>query len=206
MGEFKTRKDLTGQKFGRLTVIKYAYTKKKAAYWLCKCDCGKEIIIMANSLLSNKTKSCGCLRKDLLKTHSLTKDRLYTTWNNIKQRCYNNKCFNYKYYGLLNITMCDEWKNDFMSFYNWAMNNGYKEDLSIDRINVNGNYEPINCRWATPKEQARNTRYNKIITYNNETHNLSEWAEIVGINPITLGTRLRRNWTIERALTTKVGE
>ena len=206
MGEFKTRIDLTGQKFGWLTVIKYAYTKKKAAYWLCKCDCGNETIITANSILSNKTKSCGCLRKDLLTKHSYSNSNLYTTWANMKQRCYNPKTPEYKYYGERNIKVCKNWLESFTNFYEWAISNGYKEDLSIDRINVNGNYEPSNCRWATPKQQARNTRYNKIITYNNETHNLSEWAEIVGINPITLGTRLRRNWTIERALTTKVGE
>ena len=120
--------------------------------------------------------------------------RIYKLWSHVKDRCYckNNK--DYKNYGARGIKVCEEWKNDFMSFYNWSMAHDYADDLTIDRIDVNGNYEPSNCRWVTPKEQARNRRNNKFITYNNETHCISEWAEKIGIPRKCLEHRIR-NWS-----------
>lgn len=130
--------------------------------------------------------------------------RLYHSWKHMKQRCYNNNDRDYKDYGARGITVCDEWKNDFMSFYDWAINNGYDDTLTIDRIDVNGNYEPNNCQWATRKQQSRNRRNIKQYTINGETHCLSEWCELLNINFDMVRARLYRGWTIIRALELEV--
>ena len=202
-------KDLTGQKFGRLTVIKIVGKDKyQNIIWLCKCDCGKDVSVRSASLLKGRTVSCDCYNKEkakyAFKTHGLSKTRLYRIWTGIKNRCFNENIPKYKNYGNRGIFVCDEWKNDFMSFYNWAMDNGYQDDLSIDRINVNGNYEPLNCRWITNKEQSRNKRNNNLITYNNETHCISEWAEILGFKPNDIYRRLKLGWCVEKIFNTPI--
>ena len=204
MGKFE---DLTGQKFGRLTVIDRAEKYKDGhAMWLCRCECGNEKAILEKCLKNGKTKSCGCLRTEMLinrlTTHGLRHTRIYNIWMGIKQRCYNSKRKGFGIYGERGITMCDEWKNDFMSFYNWSMQNGYQDDLTIDRIDVNGNYEPFNCRWATVIEQANNMRTNRFLTYNDETHTMAEWGKILNISDCTLYSRLKRGWSVEKTLTT----
>jgi hypothetical protein len=196
-------KDIIGMKFGRLIVLKLAYTKRASKtlyYYLCKCDCGKEHIVLKSSLLNGLTRSCGCYNNEIRAEqckkrakHNLTNTRLHSIWEKMNGRCYCKTQPDYMRYGGRGIAICDEWKNDFKSFYDWSMNNGYQDDLSIDRIDVNGNYEPSNCRWVDEKTQQRNRRNNRLITYNNETHCLFEWAEIFGINPKILSQRLNRD-------------
>ena len=156
-------KDLKGQRFGKLIVLEFKEIKNYRAIWLCKCDCGNFIAVSSNSLLSNKTKSCGCIHSQQLinrnKKHGLSEAKLYKVWQGMKTRCYNPNFMYYCNYGGREITICDEWLNDFKKFYDWATSNGYKEGLTIDRINNDGNYEPSNCRWVTRAEQNRNKRH-----------------------------------------------
>ena len=202
-----------GNKYGRLTVLKLDHikeyispkgTKHKREYYLCSCDCGKTNIVEKSHLKSGIVQSCGCLREERLvnacKKHGMKHTRIYDMWANIKSRCFNEKDPCFKHYGGRGISMCKEWENDFTAFYNWAMDNGYKDSLSIDRINNNGNYNPSNCRFATKIEQGRNRRTNRLITYKGKTHCISEWAEMLGINQSTLYYRFRRGWTPEAAL------
>lgn len=131
--------------------------------------------------------------------HNMSHTRLYQVWNAMKMRCANPNAISYKYYGGKGITVCDEWQT-FEVFRDWALSNGYREGLSIDRIDSNGNYEPSNCRWATSKEQQNNTSYNRVLTYGDETHNITQWSEILGIPRTTLYNRARRGWSVSRLL------
>lgn len=203
-----THKDLSGQKFNNLQVLEYSYTKNNRGYWKCKCSCGNIRIVETNKLKSGRIKSCGCLNKNKkgiensLFKHGLEKTRIYSTWDNMKARCYNIKNKRFKNYGDRGIKICDEWKNNFMSFYNWAMENGYRDDLTIDRIDVNGNYEPSNCRWVTWKEQANNKTTNHYVEYNGYRYTLSQWSKIlpIKISPTILKYRIDKlNWSIEDA-------
>lgn len=198
-------KDLTGKKFGKLEVIKRMGTDKfKHSTWLCKCDCGKIKIISANNLQKGTTKSCGCLAKELLSKkmtkHNMYGTRIYRIWLRMKNRCNNSNDEHYKNYGNRGIKVCNEWnnnKNGFTNFYNWATNNGYKDDLTIDRINVNGNYEPSNCRWITMFEQQSNKRTNCFIEYYGKKYTVSQLSRLLNINKTTLRNRIKCNWKEE---------
>jgi len=197
--------DLTGKRFGRLTVVSRAENNKRGeVQWLCKCDCGNETITRGNSLTMGRVKSCGCYaRENHIKiTHGKSKTPLHKTWINIKQRTENHNSPDYHHYGGRGITMCDEWKASFQSFYDWAMRNGYKTGLTIDRIDNNSGYRPDNCRWVSRKLQTNNCRRNILITLNGETKTLSQWAELYNINDRTVSYRLRRGWDEKAALTT----
>ena len=192
--------DITGQKFGRLTAIEKTNKKNSKGYlWYCKCDCGNICYTNSYRLRSGHTKSCGCITKK----HGFFGTRIYKIWDSMKQRCYNPKCDAYMNYGGRGITICDEWKNDFMSFCNWSMNNGYSDNLTIDRIDVNGNYEPSNCRWADDIIQHNNTRKNPHFEYKGEIHTIPEWSRITGLNINTIKERIfKYHWSIEDSLTT----
>lgn len=202
--------DLTGRTFERLTVIKRVENNKRnEAQWLCKCECGNTKIVAASRLTSGHTKSCGCLHAEKVKTnsktHGLSKTRLFKIWCGMKKRCTNPKSNRFKNYGGRGITICEEWKNDFQAFYDWSMSHGYTDELTIDRIDVNGNYEPSNCRWVNNKVQANNRTNNKIITYNGESHTLTQWSEITGISQRKLIDRLGKlHWSVDRAFTDRV--
>lgn len=211
--------DLTGKKFGKLTVVRRVENNKHGnSMWECVCECGEKRVVQGCGLTNGHSSSCGCTRKEKLiqrniefdgnTTHGMCKTRIYRIWQGIKRRCCNSNDYShYKEYGGRGITVCEEWQR-FESFYEWAMQNGYADDLTIDRIDVNGNYEPSNCRWTTPKEQANNTRTNRVFTYNGKTQTLTMWAEEYGINRATLYDRLIRKhqWDMEKALTTPVRE
>lgn len=154
---------LEGKRFGKLTVIKRLRSNKKQnVVWLCKCDCGNFTEATTDLLNKGEKLSCGCRNREALlernTTHGLTHTRLYGIWSGMKARCYNPNRDEYKWYGAKGVTICEEWKNDFQKFYDWSLANGYNDNLTIDRINPYGDYEPANCRWATWSEQNFNKR------------------------------------------------
>lgn len=204
--------DLTGKKFGKLLVIKRVenYIQPSGAIkarFLCKCDCGKETIVDTSRLKSGNTKSCGCYKiektKEIKTKHGLKNTSIYAVWQAMKKRCYKKNNRAYKNYGGRGITICNEWKDNFLEFYNWAVSNGYKKGLTIDRIDNNKGYYPNNCRWADYKKQGRNTRKNHILELNGEKHCISEWAEILCISQRKIYDRLNKGWAIDKVLSKK---
>lgn len=163
------RRDLTGQKFSKLIVIGFSHIKNGHACWICMCECGNETVSIGNDLLNGHKQSCGCLRKEtmsaILTKHNLTMHPLYGVWRTMRQRCYNPNNKQYSYYGYRGIQVCSEWKADFLSFFNWAVSNGYNKGLSIERIDNNANYCPENCKWVTHLTQCNNQRSNIQVVY-----------------------------------------
>ena len=201
--------DLIGQKFNRLLVIKRTVNKYNHKALLCKCDCGNYTIVTIQNLKSNNTKSCGCLKKEVKSTlkHGMKGTRLYNIWQGMKQRCSNKNTIKYKNYGGRGIKVCDEWKNDFLSFYNWAIQNGYDEtknrkEQTLDRIDVNGNYEPNNCRWVTHSINCRNRNNNVYLTKNGISKTIVEWSEELGISQRVLSNRAKK-YTDEKDIFSK---
>ena len=193
--------DLTNMCFGKLKVISFAYCKNKKSYWNCECSCGNKKVARSDSLKDGNLKSCGCLQfEHAIKTHDKSKTKLYRVFHSMKNRCYNEKDKNYKYYGEKGVKINEDWLNDFMSFYKWSYDNGYKDGLTIDRIDVNGNYEPSNCKWITQEEQANNTTRNRNYEINGETLNITQLSKRYNINRNTLNYRLNQEWELEKAL------
>lgn len=192
--------DLRGQKFGRWTVIEEAGRKNGRILWKCQCECGTVRDVLGNSLRKGASTSCGCYNREIITTHGRSKTNLHQVWANFKDRCLNPNSKMWPLYGGRGIAVCDEWRDSYEAFEEWALANGYKKGLSLDRIDNDGNYEPSNCRWATSKQQCRNRSTNYILTVNGESHCISEWAEIVGTSPLTIHTRKRRGWTDEEAV------
>lgn len=191
---------LPGSRFGRYIVIKHigvTATKGRDLY-LVKCQCGEEKILPKHNVISNKLGCHKCQSKTLEKDRSKIGHRLHGIWSKMLHRCYNIKDKNYNRYGGRGIKVCDEWKRDPFVFANWANDNGYREDLTIDRIDNNGNYEPSNCRWATRKEQSNNTSFNRFVEYNGETHTISEWSSKTGIKYDILSSRIRKGLPPEK--------
>lgn len=176
--------DLTGQKFGKLTVKSFSEVKDQVAIWECVCECGNAVKVQGGSLVTGGTRSCGCLKKEnSAKTHELSHTRIYNIWKNMVRRCFCEDSGEYKNYGGRGITVCNAWigEEGVKNFYDWSMENGYKEELTIDRIDVNGNYEPSNCRWADWETQNYNKRTTRRFSICGETKNLKEISEEYGI-------------------------
>lgn len=197
--------DITNQTFNRLTARERVYcNKQKKMAWRCDCECGGEIIATYNQLNRGNTKSCGCLNREQTvarnTSHNESKTRLYKIWVGMRQRCNNPNKVCYVNYGGRGITICDEW-NDFLTFKAWAVDNRYDDSMSIERIDVNGNYEPANCTWVPCSDQAKNRRNCNILTHNGKTQTVSEWARELNIHRTTINGRLKSGWSVEDALT-----
>lgn len=181
--------DLTGKRFGRLVVLKKA---ERARYWLCLCDCGKKKEIRNDHLRNKKIRSCGCLAKEITRkrsvTHGMSNTRTYMAWTNMKTRCNNPSKHDIKNYGNRGIIVCKRWLNSFENFFSDM--GEPPEGKSIERIDNNKGYSPENCKWATRKEQMRNTRYNRMVSYRGQTRCVAEWAEVLGIKGKILINRL----------------
>lgn len=195
--------DLTGKRFGKLTVIcRVENNKHGQPQWRCHCDCGKETIVVGQKLRKGITKSCGCLvyeQKTRL-THGMTGTVLHNRWLNMKSRCFNPHNKRYERYGGRGITICDEWL-DFKNFYNWSVANGFSEELSLDRIDNDKGYCPDNCRWATPRQQANNTARNVKIEYMGKVKTLSQWCRDLGLNYKLVYYRYHeQNMKLEKAI------
>lgn len=191
--------DLSGNRYGRLTVNKVSYKGKRGVYWECLCDCGNTKNVCSVELKTGKTKSCGCLMDETRKrtdnkfsTHGMSRTRLYSEWKSMINRC-SIKYHNKELYYDRGITVCDEWKNGFEIFRDWALENGYNDTLTLDRIDNNKGYSPGNCRWVTIKEQQNNRRNNVLFTINGETKTMKQWSEYFNVPYGTVKARHRKN-------------
>lgn len=192
-----TTEDLTGKRFGRLEVLKFDHMDSYGCqYWICKCDCGNISCVSRNALLTHRTESCGCLTLKKNTKHGMSNDPLYSIWHSMISRCENPNNHKYYRYGERGITVCKEW-HDPRIFKEWALDNGYSEKLTIDRIDNDKGYYPKNCRWVSLQVQANNKSTNHLVTYNRETHTVSEWSKILNIKYATLLNRISHNNMID---------
>lgn len=190
-------KDITGNKYNRLTALRIV--SYKPVKWECRCDCGNIHIVSASNLTTGQVKSCGCLHGGCYR-HNQSRTRLYRIYAKIKRRCYVKDDPAYHNYGGRGIEMCDEWKDSFINFSEWAYSNGYNDSLTIDRIDNNEGYNPENCRWADYYQQSNNRRYNRIISYEGKDQTLAEWCREKNISYGTIWARLKSGMTFEEAI------
>lgn len=193
--------DITNKKYNRLLVITYCGSSK----WYCLCDCGNTCVVAGNKLKSGHTQSCGCVQREKTKQanskHNDCRKRLHSEWLNMKSRCNNPHNKHYNLYGGRGIKVCEEWNKSYLEFKNWALSSGYKDNLTIDRIDNDGDYSPENCRWATWKQQANNTSRTKKYSFGGYVLSMKEWAELFGINYGTFRDRIqKRNWQFYKCL------
>lgn len=211
--------NITGKRFGMLTAIKFLRREKGHDIWLCECDCGTEREVSASKLANGNTKSCGCLRRSTAKQHigevnargisvkhGLYKSRLYSIWCGMKSRCENESRGSYQRYGARGISVCKSWKNDFTAFYKWALEHGYSDELTIDRIDNEKGYSPENCRWVTRAVQQNNTSRNRLVSFDGVTKSVAEWSRESGIPAKAILYRLKQGWPVERALREPIHE
>lgn len=198
--------DLIQQQFGRLTVIERAPNHGKQVAWRCRCECGGDVVVDGIRLTRGVTKSCGCLRRETAhaqrnkRTHGLTGSTTYRAWRQMKARCLNVRHPAYPDYGERGITVCTRWLE---SFENFLADMGYKPDgLTLERRNNDGPYSPDNCYWATWMQQAQNRRSTRLATFAGETLCFAEWARRVGLSCSVFAGRIRRGWSMDRALAT----
>jgi hypothetical protein len=204
--------DLVGKKYFRLTVVAFSHhCREGKRHWLFRCECGNPVTSTASSVSGGWRKSCGCLRKEKSAvtgkrntTHGMTGSRLAATWSGMRQRCYNPKAVNYADYGGRGIRICDEWLEDPATFYRWALENGYRDDLEIDRENNDGYYEPGNCRFITLIDNQNNKRNNVRLEHGGESLTVAQWARRAGIHRDTFTSRLELGWPIKKAVETPV--
>lgn len=198
-------KDMTDMKVGFCHVVSYAgLDKERRALWKCICDCGNAFIARGKDLRNGSTKSCGCFKTRVAKrngnnnkTHGETKTRLYNIWRGIKKRCLLPNDTSYEWYGAKGITICDEWLESYEVFREWALKNGYEDNLSIDRVDNNGNYEPSNCRWITMKEQENNRTNNVVVEFRGYERTLAQIAEELGESREMIWYRYRNGISFE---------
>lgn len=194
----RTQRDLTNNKYGNLTVLKPLgyHRENDHHFWsLVKCDCGIEFPIHDSLLVSGRRTQCPTCSNEDRKTHGMSESSIFHIWGGMKGRCYNPNNGSYPDYGGRGIVVCDEWIDSFQNFYEWSMKNGYQEGLSIDRIDVNGNYEPSNCRWADIYTQARNRRDTIYVDYEGKKLSVQEVSDITGIKAGTIIYRLNNGWS-----------
>lgn len=195
-----------GDKFGKLTVLEYyGNDKHNKRLWLCKCDCGNKTLVTTSDLRRGHTTSCGCVGKAHSFKHGMTGSRIHNIWLNMRYRCRNKKDTTYKNYGARGIDICDEWYDNFQNFYEWSIDNGYTDDLTIDRIDNNGNYEPSNCRWVSFVDQQYNKRGTVHVYDKNMEYTIKDLSDITGICCNTIRTRIRRGWSVDDILKTPLG-
>jgi hypothetical protein len=203
-------KDISGQSFGRLTVLSFSHFDRRA-HWTCRCDCG-EIVVKQRVGVQGGPKSCGCLQREKARalggasgSHGLTGTALWNVHRGMKERCYNPNSKSFQHYGRRGIGICPEWRDDLARFAEWALSNGYEAGLEIDRRDNDGDYSPENCRWISHKRNCNNTRGNTLVTIGGVTATLAEWSDRSGIPGKYIGRRIAKlGWTPEDAVWRKI--
>jgi hypothetical protein len=205
MGKSVFRLELTGRDFGRWSVL--SFHGKNAIgelLWNCRCECGTERVVKAGSLMNGRSRSCGCFHKSRVSTHGMTGTPTFKSWDSMKQRCTNPKAPDFARYGGRGVRVCGRWLE---SFENFLHDMGARPTgQTLDRVDVNGDYTPENCRWATMSQQQRNKRTSSVAEFGGVTRTYAEWAEITGVNSKAIGERLRRGWAVKDALLVPLGE